>query len=182
MILFLLALAQPVSYYRDIQPVLTFQCNRCHGDEGAAGGLDTRTYASFHGVNSTLLLDLLEGKRGESRRMPREAPPLGAAMVAKFRQWIAEGAREDRDDTPRRTWTAAFPGAATSVACETKDRAYVSVQVVDAAGREFYGTAEAFTGRRVWTIRRAAHWPAALRIQVTVSYSPESAIVNISKK
>lgn len=173
--------AEPVSFYRDIAPVLAFHCNRCHGDEGTAGDLDTRTYAALlRSTNLALLLELLEGKRGESRRMPREAPPLDAAAIGIFRQWIEQGAPEDRDTTSKKSWQWALRWrSAFRIECETKELAYVAAEVLNREGSLLHRVAAPVTGRQVWELRWASIWPRQVRVAVTVYYKPEGAQVAI---
>lgn len=68
-----------ISYSLQIAPVLAMRCNSCHGD---SGGLSTRTHESLmRGGNlgpivvprrpqNSLILDFIEGRRGEAHRMP----------------------------------------------------------------------------------------------------------------
>src|SRR5579871_5604802 len=74
--------AAPVSYSRDIAPILAFHCHWCHGNrrQTPAGDLDTRTYASLMrggGLGDvvrpgdparSLLMQFIEGKRGTNKR------------------------------------------------------------------------------------------------------------------
>src|SRR5688572_20576732 len=103
------AAAQPISYSRQIAPILAMNCHNCHGanPESAAGGLSTRTYADLKkGGNlgsvivpgnpeQSALLQFVNGARGEAHRMPLGGPPLSGEQIALIRQWILEGAVED---------------------------------------------------------------------------------------
>ncbi len=102
------ALAEPVSFSREILPVLSEKCFGCHGQD--AGGrkanlrLDTREGATaVHGGKAAVV----PGDPAASRLMIRIAPekpamlmpppyshkaPLTAAEVKRFEQWIKEGA------------------------------------------------------------------------------------------
>jgi cytochrome c553 len=176
-----LLLLQMVSYSSDIAPVLAFQCNRCHGDEGIAAGVDTRSYQSFvKTANFDLLMELLEGRRGESRRMPKEAPALDAATVEKFRRWIAAGAPEDRDPNPPRVvrrHVARQPVFRFQV--EVAGDAYVSIELRDPAGRLLHREAGVVRDSGQWQVRSASHWPARLTIVMTARYAAGPAVLRL---
>src|SRR6266404_7775082 len=94
----------PVSYSRQVAPILALHCNSCHGD---AGGLSTRSYADLmNGGNlgkvvipgdpdRSLLIHFIEGRRGEAHRMPLGGRVLSLGQIDTIRRWIAEGAQKD---------------------------------------------------------------------------------------
>ena len=96
----------PVSYHKQVWPLLQAKCQGCHQPASAGGKLIVTTFAAFkkggeHGVafqagkpESSSVLDYLSGKK---TLMPKGGPPLSASEIALFRRWIAEGAK---DDTP----------------------------------------------------------------------------------
>ncbi len=176
-----LLLMQIVSYSRDIAPVLAFHCNRCHGDEGIAGGVDTRTYQSFkETTNFNLLLELLDGGRGESRRMPKEAPPLDAKTVERFRQWIALGAPEDRDPSPPQVLRRKVRKQPVfRLEVEAPGEAYAAIELRDRSGRVLHREAGVVRGAAQWTVRSAKHWPARLEILMTARYATAPATLRI---
>jgi len=94
----------PMDFDRDIRPILTSACFKCHGPEGKPKGqlrLDLRAAAFRGGVSGkaivpgkskesplyTLLLD-----PDDDARMPQKAPRLDAARIARIGRWIDEGA------------------------------------------------------------------------------------------
>lgn len=94
-----------LSYTHDIRPVLRRQCVSCHGQEGvSSGGLDLRTYRTLRlggnigddvvagNPDASVLVQLIEGRRGLEHRMPLHAQPLSGAQILRIRRWIAEGA------------------------------------------------------------------------------------------
>ncbi len=95
-----------VSYHRQIWPVLQARCQGCHQPAAPGGKLVVTSFASFmkggeHGQvvaagkpDTSSLLDYLSGTK---TLMPKGGPPLPAPIIALFRQWIQQGAR---DDTP----------------------------------------------------------------------------------
>ena len=79
--------APPISFSRDVAPILALHCNSCHGD---AGGLSTRSYSELMAGGNlgkvvlpdnpagSLLIQFIEGSRGEAHRMPLGGRPLSA--------------------------------------------------------------------------------------------------------
>lgn len=102
----LAANAGPVSYHKEIWPVLQAKCQGCHQPAAPGGQLAVTTYALFlkggeHGAafvsgkpEASIVLEHLTGKR---TLMPKGGPPLPNTDIALFRRWITEGAK---DDTP----------------------------------------------------------------------------------
>jgi WD40 repeat protein len=100
------AAEKPVSYYRDLVPVLKRSCTGCHHPGKLKGELDLTTHAAFakggkHGagfkpgnIKDSLVIDEIIG---DEPSMPKEGDPLTKAEVALFTRWILEGAT---DDTP----------------------------------------------------------------------------------
>jgi WD40 repeat protein len=96
----------PVSFYRQVRPVLQRHCSGCHQPAKQGGQLLLTSYADFlkggeNGVGFTpgkpeesLVVDYISGENPE---MPRNAEPLAAAQVELISRWIKEGAK---DDTP----------------------------------------------------------------------------------
>jgi hypothetical protein len=170
---FAMALLQLVSYSRDIAPVLAFHCNQCHGDEGIAGGVDTRTYESFRKTtNLDLMLELLEGRRGEARRMPKDAPAFEAAMVNRFRLWIAAGATEDQDQRPApviRRVIARQPVFRLRV--EAAGESYVTIELRDLKERLLHREAGVVRTAREWEVLTARQWPERLLLVLTARYA-----------
>jgi WD40 repeat protein/mono/diheme cytochrome c family protein len=104
--------AEPVSFFREVRPILRANCVGCHKPGKTKGGLDLTTHAALlKGGESGEVLKAGRAKdselflqiEGAEPEMPKDAEPLLAAEVATIQRWIAEGAK---DDTP------ADPGAA----------------------------------------------------------------------
>lgn len=100
------ASAEPVSYYREIVPVLKRSCTGCHHPGKLKGELDLTTHAAIakggkHGsafkAGDPKNSSLIEEISGKEPSMPKDGDPLTAAEVAMFERWITEGAT---DDTP----------------------------------------------------------------------------------
>lgn len=102
------AVAEPVSYGRDIRPILSGKCFKCHGPDEATrqSGLRLDTFEGATGEYKPGLKAIVAGdpsqgeflKRilthDEDDRMPpvEMGPPLDEATVALLTQWITEGA------------------------------------------------------------------------------------------
>lgn len=100
----------PVSYYRDIRPILQQHCQGCHQPAKAEGGYLMTAYAELFkksdrdesGVvpgqpDKSNLLKQIVSQNGKPPAMPRGKDPLLGRDVELIRKWIADGAK---DDTP----------------------------------------------------------------------------------
>jgi mono/diheme cytochrome c family protein len=100
----------PVSYYRDVRPILQENCQGCHQPAKREGGF---LLTSMEGMKkggdsgdpglvpgdpekSTLVSEII-AEAGQKPAMPKGRDPLSPAQVALIRRWIQEGAK---DDTP----------------------------------------------------------------------------------
>jgi mono/diheme cytochrome c family protein len=102
-----LADERPISYYREIRPILVSNCNACHKPEKLKGDLDLTSVAMMakggkHGA-SVVPGDIAKSKiiemiSGDDPDMPKEGDPLNARQVAAISHWITQGAK---DDTPK---------------------------------------------------------------------------------
>jgi len=181
MIALLLAMAAgqaPVSYSREVAPVLAFHCHRCH--EGP--GLDTRSYAGLvRGGNlgpavvagdpeRSPLVQFVEGRRGEARRMPLGAPPLEAEKLAPIRRWVAEGAREDPDTTPKyRVKVERVRRGRLVVEARSPVAAYLVVSVRDGERVLLERAVAGVSGS--WTVHPERGWPRRLTVVLTIAYA-----------
>ncbi|MCI0745136.1 MAG: hypothetical protein L0Y58_07005 [Verrucomicrobia subdivision 3 bacterium] len=99
--------AEPVSFVRDIAPVLRDKCLTCHGAEKAKGNyrLDSFELLAQSGSSEeppitpgapekSHLLELLSARDADDR-MPQKDDALPGATIALFERWIREGARFD---------------------------------------------------------------------------------------
>ena len=113
----------PVSYYREVSPILQRHCSGCHQPAKAGGKLLLTSYADFlkggeagagfvaSKPEESVILQYIEGEKPE---MPRGAAPLEAKQVAAIRRWIAEGATDDTPMSARDTVSAEHPPVYTS--------------------------------------------------------------------
>lgn len=100
----------PVSFAKDVKPVLDARCSKCHapGLPGyEASGLDTTSYAALmegtkfgevvipgDALSSTLTM-LVEGRADPSIRMPHGDQELPAAEKKVLRDWVEQGAQNN---------------------------------------------------------------------------------------
>ena len=100
----ILAEDDPVSFSRQIQPLLARRCFACHGNDKGEGGLRlNKRDAALEKLESGLHA-IVAGKPEESallarvtqtnpdERMPPEGKPLTETEVSLLKRWIAEGA------------------------------------------------------------------------------------------
>jgi mono/diheme cytochrome c family protein len=94
--------AEPLSYNRDIRPILADRCFKCHGpDAGSREGnlrLDLREHAvkalSVGKPEASSVLARITSQSDDERMPPAETgPPLRNEQIAALQQWIAEGAK-----------------------------------------------------------------------------------------
>ncbi len=100
--------ADPVTYSRDIQPLLAKHCVLCHGPDDDSAGLRLDQFERATGELDSGSRAIVPGQPGESGllarvtatddavRMPPEGDPLSAEEVALLRDWIASGAKFER--------------------------------------------------------------------------------------
>lgn len=96
----------PVSFTKDVAPILTANCNGCHNEEKKKGSLDLSTFAAtLRGTKDAKVLTpghpemspLIEQVTGAEPAMPPKGEKLKPEQVAILTRWIKEGAK---DDTP----------------------------------------------------------------------------------
>jgi dipeptidyl aminopeptidase/acylaminoacyl peptidase len=102
--------AEPVSFKRDVAPVLLNNCLACHGPKKSEGGyrIDTfeRVTAAGDSTQPGFMAKDLEGSEAFRRiistdakeRMPFEGDPLPAEQIELLKRWIEEGAVFDGPD------------------------------------------------------------------------------------
>ncbi|HEX5444894.1 MAG TPA: c-type cytochrome domain-containing protein [Pirellulales bacterium] len=98
-----------VSYFKDIRPIFQTHCQGCHQPAKASGTYVMTSMELLVKGGESETAAIVAGKPDESNlitqitpadgkaEMPKDKPPLAAAEIARIRQWIAEGAK---DDTP----------------------------------------------------------------------------------
>ena len=104
--------ADEVDYLRDIKPLLTQQCGKCHGPNKQENGLRLDTTASaLRGGDAgaaitpgksaeSLLIKAVTGRSDTISKMPPEGPGLTEAQITLLTQWIDAGAKAPADEQP----------------------------------------------------------------------------------
>jgi Protein of unknown function (DUF1549)/Protein of unknown function (DUF1553)/Planctomycete cytochrome C len=97
--------ADPVSFSRDIRPILNQNCVACHGGVRQKNGVSFIFREEALGVGKSGHRTIVPGRPDESEliarvtsadpeaRMPYHAPPLPPQQIALLRRWIKEGAK-----------------------------------------------------------------------------------------
>jgi WD40 repeat protein/mono/diheme cytochrome c family protein len=97
----------PVSFRKDIAPLLQRRCAACHGEDSAKGGYRLDTFKRISKAGDSDLSPLMAGKTKDSElyqrliekdandRMPQKADALPAHEIALVERWIKEGAIND---------------------------------------------------------------------------------------
>jgi WD40 repeat protein len=102
----LVAADTPVSFFREVVPILRANCNGCHKPGKAKGNLDLTTHAALmkggkHGdtvrPGNAKESRIWESIVGDEPEMPKDADPLTKDETAVIERWISQGAK---DDTP----------------------------------------------------------------------------------
>lgn len=92
------SIADEVDFRRDVAPILTKHCVRCHNDSKEEGGINLTRAALAVGEDRAILSGdpesslLLEVTTGEKPRMPQSSPPLSLNEQQTLRRWIEQGA------------------------------------------------------------------------------------------
>lgn len=112
--------AAPVSFKKDIAPILQNNCLACHGAKKAEGGyrVDSFQRAMAEGESGTTGftakdLDGSESLRrmmsdDEAERMPLESDPLSKEQIELVKRWVQEGAKFDSPD-PKASLASIIP-------------------------------------------------------------------------
>jgi len=97
----------PVSFRKDVAPVLQRRCVACHGEESAKGGYRLDTFAWLAKTGESELLPLVAGQAHDSElyrllvepdpndRMPQKAEALPQHEIALIERWIQQGGVND---------------------------------------------------------------------------------------
>ncbi|MEX0701099.1 MAG: c-type cytochrome domain-containing protein [Planctomycetales bacterium] len=94
----------PVSFYRQVRPILQRHCSGCHQPAKAGGELLLTSYDDLKrgGTQGAGFVPekpddslIVEYVTGDPPLMPLDADPLKPAQIAVLRSWIQEGARND---------------------------------------------------------------------------------------
>jgi len=102
------AAESPVSFSREIAPILLAKCDTCHNTQKAKGGYRIETFELIMQGGKSKEPSIVPKKPEQSRlyklltaadsddRMPKKDEPLPQNQIALFKRWIEEGAVCDR--------------------------------------------------------------------------------------
>ncbi len=99
---------EPVSYFREVRPILQRHCSGCHQPSKAGGKLLLTSFDGLQkgGESGGLIVagkpdesDLFAWIEGDEPEMPRNADPLEPEQIATLRTWIAQGAKNDTPES-----------------------------------------------------------------------------------
>ena len=188
---------EPVSFSRDIAPIMAMHCNICHGE---AGGISTRSYSEIMlggnlgkvivpgNADASLLLHFIDGRRGEKQRMPKEGRPLSSVQMDLIRRWIGEGAHDDAlSPAPYRKVVPSVPmrkDKITRVTCRVNAEAYLILRArhpednrvlwseVATVKKHKDPSDTAEPGQLMsWELRAGDGWPNTVTIELSIPYS-----------
>lgn len=101
---------EPVSFTRDIAPIVVKRCLACHGKQDAENDYRVDTFANLQRAGDNELPPLTAGdpdsseiirlisSDDEEERMPKESDPLTATQIELFRRWVEQGGTFDGPD------------------------------------------------------------------------------------
>ncbi len=115
--------AKPVSFYRQVRPILQRHCSGCHQPAKQGGNLllisfeqlqkGGDTGPTFHPGNPDES-NLVKQISGEKPEMPPNSDPLSPKQVAIIRDWISQGATNDTPAAAKEEISAEKPPVYTS--------------------------------------------------------------------
>ena len=106
---------EPVSFYRQIRPILQRRCSGCHQPAKLGGELLLISYEGFQKggesgatfepgkPDESLLIDYISG---DEPKMPKNQDPLKPEQVELIARWISEGAQDDTPMSVRENYSA----------------------------------------------------------------------------
>jgi hypothetical protein len=167
----IVALAVPagaVDYLREVKPIFTEHCYRCHGASQQKGGLrmDTAPFILKGGENGagltpgqgakSLLVQALKGTHEDISQMPYKKPPLRDEQIALVEKWIDEGAKAPADEEPQSAihWSFIAPKRPELPALKSAARARNAIDYFIQARLERESISPAPEADRVTLLRR----------------------------
>jgi WD40 repeat protein len=118
------AKASPISYYRDVLPIMREHCHGCHQPAKQGGEMLLTTYEGLVKGGESEDPGIVPGKPNESSiftqitpdgkdppAMPKKKPPLAADQVALIKKWITEGGKDDTPATEKIVYNKKNPPA-----------------------------------------------------------------------
>ena len=81
-----------VTYAGTVAPLLQARCTGCHGNSGAAAGLNLSSYAQVRAIAANGQLMGTTTHAAGYRPMPQGGTKLSDCDLAKLQQWVTAGA------------------------------------------------------------------------------------------
>jgi len=115
--------AKPVSFYRQVRPILQRHCSGCHQPAKQGGNLQLITYELFKkgGENGASFIagnpdesQIVKQISGPKPEMPLNSDPLTPKQIDTIRTWIAQGAADDTPAAAKEDISAEKPPVYTS--------------------------------------------------------------------
>ncbi|MCX6954788.1 MAG: PSD1 and planctomycete cytochrome C domain-containing protein [Verrucomicrobia bacterium] len=112
--------AAPVDYVREVKPILSQYCYRCHGSSQQKSGMraDTAAFLLQGGDSGpslvagksaeSLIVKTILGTHDDISRMPYKKPALSDAQIALISAWIDQGAVAPANEEPEKNVHWAF--------------------------------------------------------------------------
>jgi WD40 repeat protein len=114
---------KPVSFYREVRPILQRHCSGCHQPAKQGGNLQLISYELFKkgGESGASFVagkpedsNIVKQISGTKPEMPLNSDPLTSKQVETIRNWIAQGASDDTPATAKEEISAEKPPVYTS--------------------------------------------------------------------
>jgi mono/diheme cytochrome c family protein len=183
----------PVSFSKDIAPLLLKKCQACHGSPEPKGGYQVSNYTLATKAGESEQPSITPGKPEESElfnlissteadtRMPKEADALSAEQIALVKRWIAEGAKYDGAD-PKAPLASIVP----KMAAPDPPQAYRRPVPITAVAFSADGQELAVSGYHEVTVWNPANGALVRRIKnvgervQSLAYSPDGALLAVA--
>ncbi len=183
----------PVSFSKDIAPLLLKKCQACHGSPEPKGGYQVSNYTLATKAGESEQPSVTPGKPEESElfklisstdadtRMPKEADALSAEQLALVSRWIAEGAKYDGAD-PKAPLASIVP----KMAAPDPPQAYRRPVPITAVAFSADGQELAVSGYHEVTLWNPANGALVRRIKnvgervQSLAYSPDGALLAVA--
>jgi cytochrome c553 len=135
-----------LSFSKDIAPIISANCLRCHGDDNPRAGLQMSNFAGLEkgggsgplltvgNSNNSLIMARLTAQGNQ--RMPRGPNPLPAADIQKIALWINQGAKFDGEDKNTALADLAKAGGGAAPKAAGKAASSGPVKIEKATGNE----------------------------------------------
>jgi WD40 repeat protein len=183
----------PVSFTKEVAPILVQKCQACHGMPDPKGGYQVLNFNLVMKPGDSDSPSITAGKPEESElfnlisstdadvRMPKEAEPLSPDQIALVKRWIVEGAKFDSADA-----NAPLSSIIPKPAQPDPPQAYRRAVPITAVAFSLDGSEVAASGYHEVTVWNATSGALARRIKnvaertYSVAYSPDGKLLAVA--